>query len=185
MDEERKRRRRSIFDIFDSFFSDIWEEIEELERKLMHSFRISEDIEEIMKSKKPIIYGFRIEIGPDGKPRVYEFGNVKRLGKERPRIVVSEETEPLTDVIQEDDIIRVIVEMPGVDKDKIKIRAIDDRHIIVEASNHDRRYRKEIELPVETDIDKAKASYRNGVLEIRLPIKRPIREEKGKTIEIE
>ncbi|HIP57196.1 MAG TPA: Hsp20 family protein, partial [Ignisphaera aggregans] len=59
-----------------------------------------------------------------------------------------------------------------------------DRHIVIEASNHDRRYRKELELPTEVDIDTAKAVFRNGVLEIKIKKKRAER-ERGKIIEIE
>ena len=173
-----KRRRRSIFDLIDELFREIWEEFEEFERRM----RLITPEEAAIS--RPIVYGFRIEIGPDGRPRIYEFGNVKRYGGERPKIIVAEETEPLADVYEEDDMVRVIVELPGVDKDKIKVKAIDDRHIIVEASNHDRRYRKEIELPSSVDIDSAKATFRNGVLEIRFR-KKGIREEMGKVIKIE
>ncbi len=184
MSDYPRRRRRSIFDLFDELFSEIWEELEELERRFSQLSRYGFEEFESIPVGRPIVYGFRIEIGPDGKPRIYEFGNVKRVGRERPRIVVSEETEPLTDIYEEDDSVRVIMEMPGVDKSKIKVRAIDDRRIVVEASNHDRKYRKEIELPVEVDIDTAKATYRNGVLEIKIK-KKGVREEKGKIIEVE
>jgi len=174
-----KRKRRSIFDLIDELFEEIWEEFEEFERRLR--FVAPEEI----AVTKPIVYGFRIEIGPDGRPRIYEFGNVKRFGTEKPRIVVADETEPLTDVYEEDDTVRVIVELPGVDKDKIKIRAIDDRHLVIEASNHDRKYRKEVELPTEVDVDSAKATFRNGVLEIRLKKKGTVKEGEGKIIKVE
>ncbi|HID80296.1 MAG TPA: Hsp20/alpha crystallin family protein [Ignisphaera sp.] len=177
-----RRRRRSIFDLIDELFREIWEEFDEIERRLMYG--VPTELEERSVFTRPLIYGFRIEIGPDGKPRIYEFGNVKRIGRERPRIVVTEEAEPLTDVYEEDDSVRIIAELPGVDKEKIKVRAIDDRHIVIEASNHDRRYRKELELPTEVDIDTAKAVFRNGVLEIKIKKKRAER-ERGKIIEIE
>ncbi len=182
MDDEFRRRRRTLFDLIDELFQEIWEELEEFERRFrFYHPVVREEITEV----QPIVYGIRIEVGPDGRPRIYEFGNVKRMGRERPRIVVTEETEPLTDVYEEDDKVRIIVELPGVDKDKIKIRAIDDRHIVVEASNHDRRYRKEIELPTEVDVDSAKATFRNGVLEIVIKKKKVREEEGGKIIRVE
>ncbi len=174
-----RRKRKTIFDLIDELFEEIWEEFEEFERRLR--FVSPEE----MTVTKPIVYGFRIEIGPDGKPRIYEFGNVRRYGLEKPKIVVADETEPLTDVYEEDDSVRIIVELPGVDKDKIKIRAIDDRHLIIEASNHDRKYRKEVELPTEVDIDSAKAAFRNGVLEIKLKKKGVVKEKEGKIIRVE
>ncbi len=178
-----RRKRRSIFDLIDELFREIWEEFEEFERRFMYA--IPTEVEERAVFTRPLVYGFRIEIGPDGKPRIYEFGNVKRIGRERPRIVVTEETEPLTDIYEEDDSVRIIVELPGVDKEKIKVRALDDRHLVIEASNRDRRYRKEIELPTEVDVDTAKATFRNGVLEIRIKKKGVQQEERGKIIEVE
>ncbi|MDK6027777.1 Hsp20/alpha crystallin family protein [Ignisphaera sp. 4213-co] len=177
-EERRGRRRRSIFDLFDDLFSELEEELNELER----SFRIG--LAPLDKSEfgKPIVYGFRIEIGPDGIPKIYEFGNVKRSGRGRPKVIVSEELEPLVDIYEEEDKIRVVLEMPGVDENKIKVEALDDRHIVVEGSNHDRKYKKEIELPTEVDVDSAEAVYKNGVLEIRLKKKKE--SKKGKIIRV-
>ena len=184
MDEwdERRRRRRTIFDIFDELFSEIWEEMEELERRF--SEFAARGFESSEMPGKPIVYGFRIEIGPDGRPKIYEFGNVRRMwGRARPKVVVTEEAEPLVDIFEEDDTIKVVVEMPGVDKEKIRVRAVDDRHIIVEGSDHGRKYRKEIELPTDADVESARATYRNGILEIVLRKKRG--GERGKIIEVE
>jgi len=180
-DERReKRKRRSIFDLFDELFEELEEELQEFEH--MFSWGLGPE-ERAEIAGKPIVYGFRIEIGPDGVPRVYEFGNVKRSSRGRPRIVVSDALEPLTDIYEDEDKVRVVLEMPGVDENKIKVEAVDERHIVVEGSNHDRKYRKEIELPTEVDVDAAKAVYKNGVLEITLPKKKE--SKKGKIIKIE
>jgi HSP20 family protein len=182
MSEEgrERRRRRSIFDLFDELFEELEEELQEFERMFSWSLGPEERVEIV---GKPIVYGFRIEIGPDGVPRIYEFGNVKRSGRGRPRIVVSDALEPLMDIYEDEDKVRVVLEMPGVDENKIRVEAIDERHIVVEGSNHNRKYRKEIELPTEVDVDAAKAVYKNGVLEITLPKKKE--SKKGKIIKIE
>lgn len=176
--ESERRRRRSIFDIFDELFRELNEELNEF---LEEAWRLRPFVEESPDvSKKPIVYGFRIEIGPDGVPRVYEFGNVKRTP--RGRVTVVEEREPLVDIYEEEDKIRVVAELPGVDEDKIKVHALDDKRVVIEASNHNRKYRKELELPVEVDVDSADAVYKNGVLEITF--KKKSVERKGKEIKI-
>ncbi|MCS7110961.1 MAG: Hsp20/alpha crystallin family protein [Ignisphaera sp.] len=169
-DEERyRRRRRDIFDLFNDLFRELQEEMEEFERQISRRLSLSPDeLRSMDRLNKPILYGFRIEIGPDGVPRIYEFGNVRRSERGRPRIVVSDEREPLTDIYEEDDKIRIVAEMPGVDENKIKVEAIDDRRIVIEASDHDRKYRKEVDLPAEVDIETAEAVYKNGVLEIKI-----------------
>ena len=66
-------------------------------------------------------------IGPDGKPKVKGFGNVKPAkrfgGFMRPEI--SDETEPLVDVTTTNNEVKAVVEMPGISKDQIKINAYD------------------------------------------------------------
>ena len=70
-------------------------------------------------------------IGPDGKPRVKEFGNVRSPlggggGGSFTRPLISSEREPLSDVTTSNTQVKVIVEMPGVSKDKIRINAYDN-----------------------------------------------------------
>ncbi|MEB3806586.1 MAG: Hsp20/alpha crystallin family protein [Desulfurococcales archaeon] len=175
-----RRRKR---DYFDDIFEDIFEEfsrIEEMFRSLVRE-AFTRDIERLSAEGKPLIYGVKITIGPDGVPRIREFGNVKVRG-DKP--VLREEIEPLVDVMEaDDDEVWVIAELPGVDKDKIKVKATEKK-VIIKAENG-RKYYKEVELPVEVDPDTAKASYRNGVLEIRLKKKSKKEEMEGKEIKIE
>ncbi len=181
-ESERKRRGRGIFDIINDLFEELWEEMENFERDFMRMIP-KEELGEGEVIRKPIVYGFRLDIGPDGVPRIYEFGNVRRGGRMGPRITVSEEREPLVDIYEEADKVRIVAELPGVDENKIKVEAIDDKRILIEASNHDRKYRKEIELPTEVNIDSAEAVYKNGVLEIKIK-KKGKEEKKGKIIQI-
>src|SRR4029453_15204058 len=64
----------------------------------------------------PFVYGYSMTIGPDGKPRVKEFGNVKSpMGRGRGfyKPMISSEREPLSDVSITDNEVKVTVEMPG------------------------------------------------------------------------
>lgn len=174
-----KRRKRGYFD---DIFEDIFEEFSRMEDMIRSLIRegFARDLEKAGTEGKPLIYGVRITVGPDGVPRVEEFGNVKMTRSGKP--LLREEIEPLVDVMEVDDEVWVIAELPGVDKEKIKVRAAEDR-VYIRAEN-ERKYYKEVELPVEVDPDTAKASYRNGVLEIKLKKKRAKKEE-GKEIKVE
>ena len=55
--------------------------------------------------------------------------------------------------------------MPGVSKQNIKINAYDN-NVEVTSTNPNRKYHEVIEIPPETDIETAKISYNNGILEI-------------------
>jgi len=124
-----------------------------------------------MKSWGPFVYGYSVTVGPDGKPKVREFGNFKaktRMGK--PYMDVKEKREPLADVINTDGEVRVIVELPGVEKKDIKLFGTEDKlTIFVKTPEH--KYFKQLELPAKVDSKKATLKYKNGVLDITVPKK--------------
>ena len=116
----------------------------------------------------PFVYGYSMKIGPDGKPKIREFGNVKpgiELGT--PRIDIKEEMEPLTDVIETDGQIKVVVEVPGVEKDHIKLQGTENA-LTISVDAPQRKYHKQVRLPAEVNPKQAKASYKNGVLEVTI-----------------
>ncbi|MBT9165022.1 MAG: hypothetical protein DDT22_01057 [candidate division WS2 bacterium] len=73
--------------------------------------------------------------------------------------------EPLPDVFEEDSQIKVIVEMPGVEKE-IKV-LLEDRTLKVSAEGIKKFYEAEIELPKKVKPEFSK-EYHNGILTITL-----------------
>jgi HSP20 family protein len=129
----------------------------------------------------PFVYGYSIKIGPDGKPEVREFGNVKpgRLGPE-----VKEEREPLVDVIETNGDVHIVAELPGVEKNDIKLHGTEDALLIsVDTPQH--KYFKEVKLPAKVKAKEAKTQYKNGVLEITLPKTKEERKPRGEPISID
>ena len=136
----------------------------------------------------PIVYGYSMTIGPDGKPRVREFGNVRSPslrggGSSFTRPMISSEREPLADVTTSNTEVKVILEMPGVSKDKIKINAYDNS-VEIKSDDPQRKYHEVIDLPPEADIETARSSYRNGILEITFKKKKETK-PKGKELKVE
>jgi HSP20 family protein len=186
------KKRRSpffgsrFFDDFDKMVRD-WEKMMEEEFKSFTS-RVPKDY---VKERKlpdgstvrewgPFVYGYTMKIGPDGKPQVREFGNVKP-SLTGPR--VKEEREPLVDVVETDGEVRVVVELPGVEKSDIKLHATD-QSLTISVDTSQRKYHKELTLPAKVKIGEAKTQYKNGVLEITLP-KVEERKPKGEQLRIE
>ncbi len=107
------------------------------------------------------------------------FEEFERIG---PR-TIAVETFPI-DVIDEGDNIKVIADLPGFNKEDIEVW-IEDGDLVIKAvrkeekeekaENYLRRERRfgevyrKITLPVEVDVNKIKATYNNGVLEIVIP----------------
>lgn len=109
------------------------------------------------------VYGFSIRTLA-GKPVIESFGNIRETAKGP---VVEEVREPIVDVFDEEDHILVIVELPGVSEDKIKIEVAGDI-LNLTASDTDKKYAKEILLPSKVKPPSLKTTYKNGILEIRL-----------------
>ncbi len=148
------RRFEDIFDEIEEMFEDINREFEREFESLIRGINTTP-----AKGEKlgPIVYGWSVVIGPEGKPIVRQFGNLPRGG-------LIQEREPLVDVNETDNEVLIIAEMPGVDKSEIKLNATEDTLEI----KAEKKYYKLVELPVKVIPDKAKASYKNGVLEVRL-----------------
>ncbi len=129
----------------------------------------------------PFVYGYSVKIGPDGKPEIREFGNVKpsRFG---PRI--KEEREPLVDVVETDSEVHVVAELPGVEKTDIKLHGTEDT-LTISVDTPQRKYYKEVKLPAKVNVKEAKTAYKNGVLEVTLPKVKEEKKPKGEPINIE
>src|SRR5207245_3596389 len=112
---------------------------------------------------QPFVYGFSMSVGEDGKPVIREFGNVEPTSRGP---LVKEEREPLVDVLQEGNEVIVVTELPGVEKEHIKLESTD-RALKIAVESAKRRYFKELELPHLVDPRAAKDTYKNGVLKVR------------------
>jgi HSP20 family protein len=135
----------------------------------------------------PLVYGFSIKIGPDGKPEIKTFGDLKPSIPRRPwhpPVDLREEREPLVDIIEGDADVRVVAEVPGVEKEDIKVYATE-KSLTIDVAAKERRYYKELDLPAEVDPTNAKSTYRNGVLEVTLAKKAKERKPKGESIPID
>lgn len=148
-------------------FDSIWDSDdmdEMMERFRMIDRFMNEALEQLGGGEGPIFYGFSISVGTDGKPIVNEFGNVKP-GLKGPEL--TEEIEPLVDVVDGKDSVRVYAELPGVEKKDIGL-SVTDSGLTISVPSEKRRYYKDVDFPSKVDPDTAKATYKNGVLEVCL-----------------
>ena len=87
--------------------------MEELEREMAESIKKIEKQmpEEMLRETRhsdgsvhreygPFVYGYSVKIGPDGKPVIREFGNMKLGIEEEQTMSLQESREPLVDVIE-------------------------------------------------------------------------------------
>lgn len=165
-----KKRKFGLFN-WDDDFENMFEEMEEMMRELFERAEKGE-----LEQGKPIVYGWSMRIGPDGKVVVDEFGNTGRKKQGE----LTDEREPITDVINEKENIVVICELPGVNKEDIKL-SVNEKSVSIKVDTAERKYSKNIRLPATVDIKNVEAHYKNGVLEVRL---KKIKEDEGESREV-
>jgi HSP20 family protein len=175
-----------FFEDIDNMLRDIEEmmtkEIQELTSRIPRDYVRERQLPDGSKIRElgPFVYGYSMRIGPDGKPIIREFGNVQ---PSRRGPLIKEEREPLVDVMSANGEIKVIAELPGVDKKDIKLHVLDDV-LTISVETQDRKYYKEAKLPSEVAPGQAKTSYKNGVLEVTLQ-KSEKHQPEGEPIEID
>lgn len=82
-----------------------------------------------------------------------------------PGTEIEEAREPLTDLFDENDAIKIYIELPGEDKENIELN-ITNAKVKVKAG----KFHKVMDLPTKNiDAEKTSARYKNGLLEITIP----------------
>src|ERR671922_560394 len=96
---------------FRSIFEDIDKEFAEAEDMLNRMFRTVREMGPSTITNFPYYYGYQITLGPDGKPKVREFGNVRPSA--RGLIEQSGIREPLVDskLEEKDNTLTITAEM--------------------------------------------------------------------------
>jgi HSP20 family protein len=161
------------------FFDD---EFDRIFKRMSNSFFNTDDIFEKFKENGsgPFYYGYTMTVGPDGKPIVKEYGNVKPglLPSANPR-------EPIVDTIvdEKEKLLKLVVEMPGVEKTDVKI-LVQNKFVDISAEHGEKKYNVKVPIKQKIDENSARASYKNGILELVFKL---IEDEKpkGKRVEVE
>lgn len=182
-DRDKKKRKNPFDFIDDDEFERIFDEMQ----KMFESTNFKEMIEEMLRGgagpNKRFIRGFSLNIGPDGKPKLQEFGN-RPLKTPKGASTISEEREPLTDIIEGDDDVAVTVEIPGVEKENIDLNVTEDM-LEITVDTPQRKYHKRVDLPCDVKPKTTKATYKNGVLDVVIKRKEKKKPGEGYRVNIE
>lgn len=188
-------KRRSPFGMggwFDDFFEDMGgldSMVEDMMREMEENLEKNRGR---IQSGKPFVYGVNIKVGPDGKPHVEQFGNFPANGHlGAPTAASTAATQkqlnakaPNMDVIEEQKVVRVIVELPGVEKKFIHPHVTTDT-LTLTVDDPQRTYHAVRKLPVAVKANTAKALVNNGILELTVEREKPAKKAPGAEVKIE
>lgn len=169
------------------YFTRVFDEIErqfaELDDMIGNMFRTaSTQHSSNVAVEGPYYYGLAMTIGPDGKASYREFGNVRPGARGLAEIGLK---EPYVETILDEKggTLRLIAEMPGIEKQDIKVEATETA-VSIGAGNNGRKYSTEVPLNHEVAPNSATAKYTNGVLELNFKLKKPLK-AKGVDVKVE
>lgn len=167
----------------DRFFDQIEKEFSDAEDMLNRVFKTVVESGADGSNTQPYFYGYQITIGTDGKPHIREFGNVRP--SQKGLIEQNEVREPLVDtsINEKDNTMIITAEMPGITKEDVKV-TMEEGLVKIHAEKGNKKYHTELPVDKELDENTTKASYINGVLELRIQLKKPLK-PKSKEIKVE
>ncbi len=162
-----KRRKKK-----NPWFNDLYDELEKLGDLIDETMQKAFDNSKDTPTKRNRSKDFSVKIGPEGKPRIREFNNRQPQQAESE---VSDDPEPLVDIIEEGETVIVLVALPGVNKDDIDLR-LTENNLTFSVDAADFEWYNELKLPARVNPKSARASYKNGVLEIKVKkLEKPFR----------
>ena len=187
----------------DDFFTDFEEVEKEFEDAFMDikapkepliDYETQEDVR--VREISLFVYGYSMTIELDDKSRVRS-RNIRNDGvgsrgssKKRKEVSkynrpqITSEREPLVEVNVYDKEVKVVLEIPGLSKEHIKIQAY--KNSVEISSNHPQRKYQVIDIPRVADIETIRSTYKNGILEIVFKKKEKSKcNNKGREIRIE
>lgn len=165
IDDNENRKRKNPFDfIKDEEFEKIFEEMQ----KYFENGSFKEMLEDMFKNgidpNKQFIQGFKVNIDPSGKPKIQKFGTKPTITPDG-TTKISNQQEPLTDIIECDDTISVTIEVPGVNKEDINLN-VGTNTLEISVNTPQKRYHKIVDLPSTVKEKSSQATYNNGILDI-------------------
>ena len=152
---------------------------EHMSGSIMNLDNVFEMLKKAGNISGPIFYGYTTTAGPDDRPVINEYGNVK------PDMLPTEnKREPLIDTLvdEKEKTLKIVAEMPGVEKKDVSVVVGDDKVIHIDAERGEKKYHVKVPIKHDVDAESPKATYKNGILE--LTFKLEDEKSKGKAIDV-
>ncbi len=174
---------------WDDVFDELWKDLKEQRKMLTRLFReITDELEKWSKEEPPKfletpkIFGYRI-VWHSGmkRPIVETFGNVGSGKFGMPK--VQEEIKPIYDFYDEEDHVKYIIDVPGVEKEALDLMVSGNKLILKTKEGAERKYSLTLDLPPNVKPEETTAEYKNGVLIVKIP--KTKKEPEGTKIKIE
>ena len=169
-----------------TLFDDVEELLNESFQSIFGQNDLFDDSSQLTEpTNAPVCWGYVMHIDQNGKQTVKTYGNVEpELSPAKPQ-QLSDIKEPIVDILKDEKTkeVKLIAEMPGVEKSDIKVN-VERNMVHIDAAKAIRKYHVDVPLNYKVQPNTSKANYKNGILELTLKLADEER-SRGKPIEIE
>lgn len=162
-------------------------EIDRIFKRMSNPFFHMDDIfgEFPADGAKSYSFGYTMTVGPDGRVVVKKLGDGAVATAKPDQHPNFDAREPIVDTIvdEKDETVKLIAEMPGVEKTDVKILVDENKMVDISAERDTKKYHIRVPLKHKVVEDSAKASYKNGILQLvfKLADNKPT----GKKVEVQ
>lgn len=166
-------------------FDEMFEELQKMMKKLAESDDVAKELAdgqlngqwEVKQIDEPTVKGYVIRGSfhsdqPLGRFSPFEPPDLMRRPQEPerpfslPKDPATGQREPLLDIFEGADEVKIYAELPGEDKNSIHLN-VTNGEVEIKAKN----FYRTIKVPADIDLEKASSRHRNNVLEVTLPKK--------------
>jgi HSP20 family protein len=170
------RQDRPFGRLFGTLWRDIEDEFADMERRMDQLWRDAAGCH----VRPPLVWGYTMQVGPDGRTRFQPFGNVSQSNE----ALAEGWRQPFTTTVldEENNVVRITAELPGIKKDAVQVETLPNE-VRITAEGEPWKYRAHVPIAHELNPDGADASYNNGILELTVPLAKPVQPQ-GKKIKV-
>ena len=162
--------RKRHFGDFPGFFAEFEKEFARMQGMLDKIMQDAMRHAQSPQRGEPFVYGFSMRVGPDGVPRLQPFGSTLAAGPLNPAAgqvgIVPEGREPLYDLQEGEKEIALTIELPGAEKEDLNLHVAEE--LLTVRVEKGKRYQARIRLPAPVEPASAKATFKNGILDVTL-----------------
>jgi HSP20 family protein len=156
----RNKRKKPFFLGNEIDWERFLKEIQEITRH-----EIKGKSEKPQKKKLYPLFVYGVKLGSYGRLSIRQIGHFGCFANIKNPLKTGQKSNPLVDILEEDDKIRVVAELPSANKEQTKIIGTE-KNLIIHVNRQRQQPAMNLDLPCSVNPDTAKATLKNGVLEV-------------------
>ena len=181
-DDDRIKKRDSFENINDDILEKVFDDMQKMFESAVFKELIKDMFSNNFDSNTHFILDYGMKKDVSGKPINQEFINFPKKPITKNQLY-SDKREPPIDIIEGNDTVSITIEIPSVKKEDIKI-IVTEKTLEINVNTPNNNYHKLINLPCNVKEKSTKTTYKNGIFDIVIKLKKKRKKEEGYKVDI-